>query len=156
MKNWSTSPPLQSMTLWGASRSQSRSEHCQSCILGRYEKMKVRRGRRKKACTSSCLLSPCRSIIKKIKSKGLSCKSMQKQRQQQKRKFSADAEGLANATQKKASSSYKPPTLNCYAWYKCFHHLASLISSVKMKEKGETKQNKKKAQKIKTLVLLDR
>lgn len=65
VKNWLMSPALQSMTPWAASGSQSRSEHCQSCILGRYERMKVRRGRRKKACTSSCLLSPCRSIIKK-------------------------------------------------------------------------------------------
>lgn len=37
---------------------------------------------------------------------------------------------------------YKPPTLNCYVWYKCFHHLVSLFFSVKMKE-GKTEKHKK-------------
>lgn len=33
--------------------------------LGECERMKVRRGRRKNACTSSCLLSTCKSVLKK-------------------------------------------------------------------------------------------
>lgn len=107
--------------------------------------------KRKKACTSSCLLSPCRSIIKK--SNQIKTSFMQ---EHAKTKVAAEEEEVqrrcrrfSKCNSKKASSSYKPPTLNCYAWYKCFHHLASLISSVKMKEKGETKQNKTKHRKLK-------
>lgn len=82
-----------------------------------------------------------------LKKKSLSCNGMQKQRRQQqkrKKKFSTECRRSRQTQLKKASSSYKPPTLNCYAWYKCFHHLVSLIFSVKMKEKGEQKKEKHK------------
>lgn len=91
-----------------------RAEHTALPIIypGEYERMKVRRGRRKNACTSSCLLSTCKSVLKK----SISCSGMQKERQQQKRKKKLSTEHRSRQTQlKKALSSYKPPTLNCYA-----------------------------------------
>lgn len=41
---------------------------------GEDERMKVRRGRRKNACTSSCLLSTCKSVLKKKTFHAVACK----------------------------------------------------------------------------------